>query len=182
MLWVAACPNLMITFRGPKKIHAQNGEVVETRPRVRAPFTHGPVPEWAGTIAKERLDFRGMPSDMVPEQFMSSFDSDVSAQLEGWTKEEKEALEHFLLTKADQTQYILVEQPKAGIPWRTYDKIVVHGRRSIEHVAAEIADITEKTGVDPDVVIAYEQENLNRAEVIDAVARITETIEETVAA
>lgn len=61
-----------------------------------------------------------------------------------------------------------VDKPKIPIPWPTYDEIVTAQGVTLQKVASKIVDVATDIGANVDMVIAYERENLNRQQVIDA--------------
>lgn len=138
-----------------------------------APFLWGDVTEWERKEALAHWDnkFRGMTEGENPIWRLSSFDTDDAARKHEWTPEEKARYEKVLRdSPSNGVDYIIVERPSAPRPWPKYDDLVVVGRRTIEMVAKEIADKVVDLGIDVDHVRVYERENLNRTEVLAALA------------
>src|SRR5262249_38545665 len=110
----------------------------------------------------KHFKFNGMPveEDLLtpvdPTYRLSGFDTTI----QGWGDEEREELEQRLADASVSGDYIIIETPKRPAPWPGYDKL---------KSAAKIADLTQATGSDVEGVLAYERENLNRPEVIEAV-------------
>jgi hypothetical protein len=63
-------------------------------------------------------------------------------------------------------------KPKAPAPWKNYDRVRSGGPGNTKYKAAEeIVRIAEEIGADPGAVMAYEAENANRPEVLEALER-----------
>lgn len=148
-----------------------DGRRIGLRRRVFAEFSKGGVPEWAVREAEKRFKMNGKPYELTTAQYLSHYDSIVDQQVRGWTDEERKLIEAKL--RADG-QVVEIEFPKAKAPWPAYSKLVVHGRRTLDHVVEQIVTKVKEMEFDPDEVIRYERENLNRPEVIDALEKLTE--------
>lgn len=124
----------------------------------------------------------GSPDGPVPwHSVCSLWDSKEAQRVYGWTDEQREEFEQKLLKHPRYgIRFIAVERQKAPLPWATYGKLTVQGRRTIEHVVEQIVDIVQKTGVDPQTVIRFEQENLNRPEVVAAMTDLQPPVEDDV--
>jgi len=85
-----------------------------------------------------------------------------------------------LLISHDQhgRDFLLVEQPKVGKPWPRYDELRAAGRRTVEMVAESIVAKVREDGYSPDDVLAYERQNLNRQEVLEALEELVRVPEE----
>lgn len=139
-------------------------------------FEHGGLTNAEAEFARQAFVWKGLPiaTDGTPLDPVRDlhrvgvFDSE-------WAPEHlREQVEQKLLSRPGFGQdYVLFEQPKAPAPWATYDQLVVRGQRTLDHVVAKITEIVEETGTDPQAVIAYERENLNRGEVIEAMLLLT---------
>ena len=173
MLFVSRASRLRVSFRGKQKVFAPNGEVIDERPRVFAEFRHGPVPDWAMKQVKRRLDFGFLAEGWTPEMQISSFDSVVAQNQNGWKDEEREALENHLMARGSE-DFILVEPERAPKPWATYDKLFARKGMTQEQAVEKIISIVVDTGIDPRSVIEYEAENKNRADVIEAMESLSE--------
>ena len=173
MLYVSRASRYRVSFRGKQKIFAPNGETIDERPRIFAEFTHGPVPDWAMKQVLKRLDFGFLPDGWTPEMQISSFDSVVAQNQNGWKDSEREALEEHLARQVGE-DYILVEPERAPKPWATYDKLFARKGMTQEQAVEKIISIVVDTGIDPQLVIDYEQENKNRADVIEAMVSLSE--------
>ena len=79
-------------------------------------------------------------------------------------------IESALKTKPNYgLRFIQVEKPRIVAPWPTYDEIATAQGVTLGKVSDQILSIMSSTGMDPDLVVAYERENINRQAVIDAV-------------
>ena len=165
MLFVSKASRLRVTFRGASDRFAPNGAVIEHRPRVYAEFRHGPVPDWAMKQVLARIDFGFLAEGWSPEQQVATFDSFTAQRDMGWSDEEREALEQYMLGKGSE-DFIMVEPEKAPVPWAAYDKLSARKGLPHEQAVDKIFNIVRDTGIDPQVVIDYERENRNRADVI----------------
>lgn len=120
--------------------------------------------------------FNGMPmyedevTPVSPRSRLRVYDTDVAAKVEQWDKPTQDFVEDYLLNhELHGKSFVMVEAQKAAAPWPAYDKLTVQGRRTIDLVVAKIVEKIEEDGYQPADVLAYERENLNRPEIIDAV-------------
>jgi hypothetical protein len=113
----------------------------------------------------------------------SYYDTDEQAFFNKWSPEKKVEIEKNL-NDQQNSDYFRCDKPKRPAPWPAYDKLVKQGQRTIALVAEKIAAKVTEDGYDPENVIAYETENLNRPEVVDALKKllVEKVPEETVAA
>ena len=89
-------------------------------------------------------------------------------------------VEELMLAHPDHGRdFLHVEQPKLTKPWPRYDELKAGGRgRTAELVVEQImAKITED-GYLPDDVLAYERQNLNRPDVVEALEGLTRAKDE----
>lgn len=158
-------PQVFVRSENPA-VYDTKGRLVQPKSRrVSAEFKRGTAPAFAREKGLKAFEFKGLPdSGISPGQWLSYYDS-VHAQTQfGWTDEEREAIEAKLLEQG----YMRVEPDCRNAPWPAYDKLVAQGARTVEKVAAKIAEKVAEDGYDPAEVIAYERENLNRPEVLAA--------------
>jgi uncharacterized protein YciI len=125
-----------------------------------------------------RLKFNGMARDpssnmeLDPAERCSSFDTEKEIS----DPELRAEVEQALLSNLDFGKaYWLYEQRAAAAPWPAYDKLVVQGRRTVENVAEKIALMTLDMGLDPEDVLAYEREHLNRPQVVETLEGLSST-------
>lgn len=159
-------------------VHGSGGPIVH---EVVAPhiafFRKAGVTAWERDFAVKHFGFRGVGDGEDPIDRISSYDTEEEAQRLGWSDEEKQRVEQFLDAHAAQTtDYFRVEKPALPAPWPKYDELLPAGRRTAELVAIQIAETVQNLGLDPDGVIAYERENRNRDEVINALMPETELV------
>ena len=154
--------------------YTPKGDPLPSLKRLYAKFERGGVPRWVFDKAQERLTYQGIPDGITREQRTFMFDTDVAQKQYAWTDDERALVESYLLERSG-IDYILVEPERTDAPWPKYDDIVVAGRRTIDHVAAAIADTVRDLGLNPLDVIRYEEENLNRPEVVAALHVVAST-------
>lgn len=135
--------------------------------RLFAKFQRGTAPAWATKVGVATYEFRRQPQGVTSEQWLSFYDSIEEQTRNGWTDEEREAIESKLQI-TDGVQ--LVEKPRVAAPWPAYDKLVAGSRPapSRKEVVEKIVSIIDDQGYDIQAVLAYELENKNRSEVIAA--------------
>jgi len=102
-------------------------------------------------------------------QFGGYLDTDVEQQRYAWDDEEKSLVEAKLMSRS---QVIHVEIEKAALPYPAYAKHrKVHGKRTLDHAITDIKATLDSTGLDPELVVAYEcdHEDENSMTVVAAV-------------
>lgn len=135
---------------------------------------HAATP-WEQDAALKTFEFNGLAIGEDPLRRLGYYDTDIAAQQFGWDADTKKLVEDRLLSGASYgIDYLRVEKPKLPAPWPTYDTLVQQGRRTNQMVAEKIAETVADIGIDPQVVINYERENLGREEVIKAVEVLLE--------
>lgn len=88
-------------------------------------------------------------------------------------------VEEMMLAHPDHGRdFILVEQPKIPRPWPRYDELRVQGRRTVEMVVETIVAKVKEDGYSPEDVLAYERQNLNRPEVVEALEELARVPDE----
>ena len=88
-------------------------------------------------------------------------------------------VEELMVAHADHGRdFLLVEQPKVGKPWPRYDELRAQGRRTIDLVVEQIVAKVREDGYTADDVLAYERQNLNRQEVLEALEELARVPEE----
>lgn len=111
--------------------------------------------------------FAGLPEDrdtnehVRPHYRVAGFDSEKAKEMYGWTDEEHDIVVNVLRNSpANGDEFIEVTPVKAPLPWPTYDSLTS---------AKKIVELASSIGVSLDDVLAYERQNANRDEVIDAI-------------
>lgn len=156
------------------------------KPGVVCEFQQGSlygITNWELEAARRSFKFTGATEEefthepIDPITRLSSFDTDIAAEQQGWTEETKRRVEEALRSNVDGGKpdgYIIVEKPKMKPPWPRYDELVPQGQRTLAHVGRAIAEKVVELGLDPDDVAVYERSNRNRAEVLACLAEIGE--------
>jgi hypothetical protein len=183
-----------MTDRGPEERATQ---------AVIAEFRRGGVTPWEKEQALQHFQYVQQVSSTDPDVASYSINRDIVGEYEGeditqrfsvydtdeqafsgkWSPEVKAEIEKNL-DAWQNSDYFRCDRPKRPAPWPSYDKLVKQGQRTIALVAEKIAAQVTESGFDPEKVIAYETENLNRPEVIEALQKlmVEKEPEETVAA
>ena len=164
-------------------LHDGKGKRVRDRQRrLYAQFRRGGLPPFALELAVKTWKFNKKPPEHPIENWPGFYDSEADQLQNNWTDAERKVIEDKLtvgLTDDDGRFHppphglLLVERPQLPAPWPAYDKLVAQGARTVEKVAQKIAEKVIEDGYDPALVVAYERENLNRPEVLDALAHLT---------
>jgi hypothetical protein len=149
--------------------------VAQKKRRVFADFRRGEAPAYAYEVGRQTFEFRGMPGGVTMEQWMAYYDSEEDQIRNGWTDEERGAIEEKLATRPG---VVVIEAPRIPAPWPGYNKLVAHGRRTNQHVAEKVAEMTKDGGYDVKSVIAYEMQEFGRNEVIAALNELLAPAEE----
>jgi hypothetical protein len=144
-------------------------------PGIVAQFREGNYTYAEEEYAKKRFKFNGLPTydgeTMTPVDpayrigIFDTADQNYDEETKKWVEEEMQKAYSF------GSDFELFDTPKLPAPWPGYDKL-----RAIKR----ITDLVGETGSDPDDVIAYEKENANRAEVIEALEGLKPEVEDDV--
>jgi hypothetical protein len=174
LLFISTSPNLRINIRNEKTHYTPQGDVDHIDQPWFAQFGGaGNCPDFAREAAKGMPTFwHGIGQDQDPYMRISYFDTVQWQQETGASDADREFLEGRLIT-IETGDHMLVEMPTLAPPWPAYDKLTVQGRRTIDLVAEKIAGKISEDGYSPDDVAAYESANLNRPEVLAAIAALT---------
>lgn len=146
---IKAQQELVNTDRGP--------EHVTTRRPYIAIFEQGGATPRDKQLALDRFQFKGAYEREDVTRRISIFDTDERASREGWSPEFKKAVEDALV-KGQNTDYFLVEDAPAPLPWPAYN----------ETEPELVGETARLIGVSFDQVLAYERQNQNRPAVIKA--------------
>ncbi|GIV03974.1 MAG: hypothetical protein KatS3mg015_2804 [Fimbriimonadales bacterium] len=133
--------------------------------RIDANFHNRLVTDEDFAVALGAFQFPGLPEDfdtnshVSPRYRVSVWDSEWARENEGWTDEEIDLIIETLRRDPGLgTDFIELTPRPTEAPWPTYDE------SDLETIIA----VVQATGIDPERVIAYERENANRKEVLDA--------------
>lgn len=140
-----------------------NGMLVEQSPKRLAKFTQGLALDHEVEAALKAFTFHGLPDGVPPETMISVLDTRDYQKQNDLSDEEREEIERKLEANPSfGTDYIRVEELRAPKPWPSYDDDSVD----------EIASAIERFQFNPDDVRRYEQENLNRPELIEKLVEL----------
>lgn len=175
MYLISRHANLTLPIRAAKPVYNEhNGQVERTIPALVVQFQHsGSVPDYAKEAVTHMVDWgQGIGLNEDPFERCGCFDTDVEAERNHWTTEDKEIVEEVLRAGAG-TLYVIADAPRVAKPWPKYDEIVG------EDAAKQIAFQVDILGLNPGDVIRYEQENGKREDVIAALT-VLEPVEDVV--
>lgn len=178
MRFISRYAKYQITAVHEQRERLTDGTYKTTAPGFMCEFRHGDLTDAERELARKVFLWKGLPTSMGGQPLdpindlhrVSAFDSrEAPEHLRG-------QVEQALLSNAALGHdYVLVEEVKAEAPWPAYPRLVAGGRgRSNEWVVEQIVATVTATGVDVDKVLAYERENMNRPEVLDAVEALRE--------
>lgn len=164
----------------PQERLGPNGKLVLDDPGEMAQFRAGTVLPYEREIGLKQFTFPGLPRDadtgqeIDPSFRLSAYDTDVEAIQRNWTPERKKAVEQAMLKSDDLgVRFILVEAPKIPAPFPTWDELRGRGQRTTPELLCERV---RELGLDIEQAIAYETQNLQRQEVIDALEAMRQPV------
>jgi hypothetical protein len=163
-----------------KMVLANGKEQVTQKLLMAGPWVHGDVTEWERAAALAHFGhIGGLTEGEDPVTRLATFDSHLAQQLNGWTDEERQIVE--ATVRATQcADHVVVETPKVPAPYAKYDQHrKTAGRRTLEHVLADITTAYETSGFDLGQAVMYERENLNDPAVISALEALGAVAAET---
>lgn len=101
-------------------------------------------------IALSSFSFGALPEGVNPVHRIAVFDTEAAALANNWDAEYKAAIETRLrfLAELAPSRMVIAEELRAPKPWPKYD----------EHDAEEIIAYMEVLGIDPQIVLAYEND------------------------
>lgn len=152
-------------------VKGTDGQVmqIESGDTIIASFHQGGATEREVQIALERFSFKGTTDGEDPTRRLSIYDTDEEARQRGWSDDLKKRVESILDNNQDE-YYFKVEAVKAQKPWPSYDDT------DINH----IVDVAKVVGVSLEDILAYEDENSKRPEVVSAVQAALKPDEDTI--
>lgn len=177
MRFISKYKRYVIWFQREKLEHYATGESRELQPGIVCEFDlYGSMTPWEIVAARETFTNYGLPTevDMVTHidalTRVSVFDSEICQQRQGFSDEKRLEMEAFLLGRPEYgVDFVMVEEPRLSAPWPTYDDF--RGVRGLP-TAQAIAKKVEEDGFAVADVVAYERQNANRTDVIDALESI----------
>ncbi len=170
------------SFVGQRQVETPlgGGEYNVKKRGIMCNFIQGGLTPWELDAADKAFQHRGVAGDEDPRRRYSWYDPEVARHLSEWTDEEYEIVTKRLDEVCGRGDVIKVDKPRVKAPWPAYDKLKA---KPGQKVADAIATKVVEDGYDPELVILYERENRNRADVIAALEAIpAEETEEVVAA
>jgi hypothetical protein len=161
----------VMVHRQEEQFSPSSGKKIGMSRRVFAEFRRGGVPDWALPIAESTFKMNGKSPEIPARMFLCTYDSELDQKERNWTDAERADIE----AKLRETGGVVeISPPKVEAPWPAYDKLTVHGRRTLEHVVEKIVTKVQEDEYDPAEVARYERENLKRPEVIAALEALVE--------
>lgn len=170
MLFISRSAGLTMPIRANKNVYTPQGDLLRVEPALSVQFQNaGDVPAFAREAVSGLAHWgvglghyeSGEPED--PFTRCGILDTEIEAERQSWTPEEREIVEQALLrAQSHGTEYIAVSPPAATKPWPKYDDIVG------PDAAEQIGFYSDQLGIDPTSVKNYELENLQREDVIAA--------------
>lgn len=134
---------------------------------LEATFNTRGLTDFEVEVGLTKLAHLGLAEDRDTEEHVSArsrlslFDSEAASLENGWTDEEHDLVVRALRSSSENgLAYLEVETPRRPAPWSAYDSVTDVDR---------IIELIEATGSDPAYVAAYERENANRPEVLEAI-------------
>jgi hypothetical protein len=168
MRFIAKYAKYAVQIR-PQIIEAYaTGHTKVVQPQIVAQFSLNLVDGDERALARQMWSFNGfyqeedMVSIVAPDYRISAFDSRLAQAENDWTDEERELVETVLSRTAERfpQDLIVIEEKRVAIPWPTYDTFPGEVDELLLKIEADGFALTD--------ILAYEQENQNRPEVIAA--------------
>jgi hypothetical protein len=161
--FISRHPKYSVGVRSEVVDHFASGEKHVAIRGLEARFNRRLTTDYEKEVGVSTFKFPGIPedrdtrSDVAGFSRISCFDTEQAKAEQGWTDDEHELVLAKLRTHPQYGQELVeVMQPKRPAPWAGYDNLS----------PAKIADAVALTGVPVAEVIAYEQENEAREEVL----------------
>jgi hypothetical protein len=168
--FLARYGNFSVGVQSLVREHFGTGESRVLKPRIDAQFQHALVTDEDLAVAVQSLHFPGLPFDndlnqnVSPRFRLSVWDSEWARVNEGFSEEQiEQIIEKLRQDSGLGVDFIEVAAKRAAEPFPNYDTLAVEA----------ILDIVGVANLDPEVVVAYEVENQNRKELVDALQGVT---------
>lgn len=159
-----------IGIRPPATVYDKYGQANVAERELTAEFDiNMTAMPWEVDQATNSLVFKGMPveehtGDAIPAfSRVSIHDTEYAQQMNGWTDEERHAVEEKLQRMQNPEEFMLVEKPAVPVPWPAYPSVTS---------AAKIKKMVDELGLRPSDVIEYERDNAGRSDVIAALEEL----------
>ena len=171
MQLLSCSPNLRIDIREERRNFTPKGDELPKSPELYVKF-------WNGGGAPDHLKARveelpGFRQGIGPEDdpFLTRigwWDSVVAQADHGWSDEDRVFVEERILQVGDPNVLVITEV-QLPAPYDKYDQHrKTQGKRTLDHVIADITATYELAGFDVEDAVAYEKQNLADQRVIDA--------------
>lgn len=183
MQLISCSPKLRIDIRDEQQPFTPQGDKLPLKPALFVQFyPGGNVPDHARALADQLPGlWQGVGRDEDPYVTRIGWWDSFAAQKDlDWSDEDRVFVEDKILRIGDPN-VMVVEDMKVPAPYALYDKHrKTAGRRTVEHVVADITQAYELAGFSVGDAVAYERQNLNDQAVIDALYGLesAESVEE----
>lgn len=165
MYLISRSTGLTMPLRDTKTEYAPNGAIVKVNPALSVQFAYGGgAPDWARDAVSQLPGWgTGLGHEEDPFTRLGVLDTDEEAKRQNWNAEEKAFVEEALFkAPANGIEYVICSAPKTKRPWDKYDEFTG------DEAVAKILYTVDLIGADPNLVLRYEKENLDRADVVEA--------------
>lgn len=154
LLFISENPLHVVIRSAIKPLYDDKDHLIrEPQRRLYAKFERGLAPGWARQIGEETFAMLNRPPEVPTGGWLAAFDTEAA----DFNDEERAVAEERLQGRPG---VILVEKPRLVAPYPKYDQHrKIAGRRTAEHVIADITAAYEATGFNVGDAVAYEQEN-----------------------
>lgn len=170
MQLISCSPGLRIDIRAERANYTPTGHPLPTTPQLFVQFYNGgSVPRHIIERVEELPGFRqGIGRDEDPYLTrVGWWDSIVAQDDYGWSDEDREYVEQRILQIGDPN-VLLITEARVEAPYAKYDDHRrKQGKRTLEHVLADIGSTFELAGFDVGQAVAYEKQNGNDPKVLE---------------
>ena len=171
MQLISCSPKLRIDIREEKPNYTPTGHALPSTPALFVQFYPGGSDHPRARELADQLPglWQGVGRDEDPYTTRIGWWDSFAAQADyDWSDEDREFVERRILEVGDPN-VMVVEEVALDAPYAKYDAHrKVQGKRTIEHVIADITQTFEVAGFDVEAAVAYEKQNGNDQRVIDA--------------
>ena len=183
MRFISPNPELTVCLLSPieKPDPYREGRQIIEKPGYIAQFRTGDFTKAEKDFAVKKFKFAGLPlhedalTPVEPDFRIATYDTSLinweplAKEYQMEPDEMKELIEQKLQDSVYHgTSFVRFDAPRLQPPWRGYDNA-----RSVKR----IVELVQETGSDVEDVIAYERENKNRPEVIEALEALLQPSE-----
>jgi len=169
---ISRSAGLTMPLRDTKtEYHPATGATLKVYPALSVQFHHsGGAPDWAKDAVQKLPGWgNGLGLNEDPFTRVGVLDTDDEAKRQNWDAEEKAFVEQALANApSNGIEYVICSPPKTVKPWDKYDEF--EGEDAVEKILYTV----DLIGADPKSVLRYEQENLDRQDVVEALQALVE--------